>query len=151
VLGENRNGLIVNLHSTTATGRAELDGAIELIDSTAATMKERATVGADKGYDARGFRDALVERGLRPHVALRCDPRQRPLLDKRTTNSVGYRISLVVRRTIEGVIGWLKHPGRMKRARLRSLARVNHLTYFAGAAHNLLRIVNLARSAAVTG
>lgn len=151
VLSENRNGLIVNLHTTTATGRAELDGAIELIDTTAATMKERATVGADKGYDARVFRDALVDRGLRPHVALRSDPRQRPLLDKRTTNSVGYRLSLVIRRKIEGIIGWLKHPGRIKRARLRGLARVNHLTSFAGTAHNLLRIVNLTRAAAATG
>ena len=97
------------------------------------------------------FRDALVERGLRPHVALRCDPRQRPLLDKRTTNSVGYRLSQIFRRKVEGVIGWLKDPGRMKRARLRGLERVNHQTYFAGAAHNLLRIVNLSRAAVTTG
>lgn len=151
VLSENRNGLIVNLHSTTATGRAELDGAIELVDGTVATMKDQATIGADKGYDARCFHDEIIERGLRPHFAQRNDPRKRPLLDKRTTNSKGYRLSQIFRRKIEGVIGWLKHPGRMKRARMPGLQRVNLLTHFAGTAHNLLRIVNLSRAAAATG
>jgi IS5 family transposase len=151
VLNEDRNGLIVNLHSTIATGRAEIDGATELVDGTVAPMKERATIGADKGYDARYVRDELLDRGRRPHIALRNDPRQRLLLDKRTTDSVGYQLSQILRRKMEGIIGWLKHPGRMKRARLRGLARVNHLTYLAGTASSLLRIANLSRRQATVG
>lgn len=148
VLSENRNGLILNLHATIATGRSEREGAIELLDGTAAPMRSRATLGADRGYDASEFFDAVSKRGLRPHVAIQHTGRKKALLDKRTTNSVGYQLSQIYRRKVEGVIGWLKHPGRMKRARLRGVERVDHLTYFAGAAHNLLRIVNLGRQRA---
>ena len=146
VLDENRNGIILAVNVVKATGTAEREGAIDLLKATVAPRKAKATLGADKGYDAKSFIGDLRKMKIRPHVALVNDPRRRkPSLDKRTTNSRGYQISQVSRRKIEGVIGWLKAPGRIKRTRFVGIQKTNHLAQLMAAAHNLLRIANLSR------
>lgn len=52
-LMENRNGLIVGVTTTLATGTAEREAALELIDELEGS--KRITLGADKGYDTGGF------------------------------------------------------------------------------------------------
>ena len=53
VLMENRNGLVAHSCLTHATGTAEHDAALVLVDRLA--RRRRITLGADKGYDVQGF------------------------------------------------------------------------------------------------
>lgn len=53
VLMENRNGLVIGATLTPATGTAEREAALALVDRLGA--KRRITLGADKAYDAREF------------------------------------------------------------------------------------------------
>ncbi len=104
VLSENRNGLIVGVNAMIASGHAERNGAIELLDESTVPMSARPTLGADKGYDARTFFEALTERGFRPHIAIQHTNRKKRLLDRRTTNSRAYKLSQIFRRKVEGVL-----------------------------------------------
>lgn len=65
-LSENRNGLAVDAESTRATGRAEREAAIPMIDRS--VRKPGETIGADKGYLADEFVAALERRGIKAHV-----------------------------------------------------------------------------------
>ena len=65
---ENRNGLIVDVELTTAHGRAERDAALAMAERS---LTPGATLGADKGYDAKHFVEGLCELGVVPHVARR--------------------------------------------------------------------------------
>jgi hypothetical protein len=53
LLIENGNGLIANTELLQANGTAERDAALLMIEQIPA--EKRVTVGADKGYDTRGF------------------------------------------------------------------------------------------------
>ena len=53
VLTENRNGLIVDVRLTQASGTAERDAALEMLAHKPASRQ--VTLGADRGYDTRGF------------------------------------------------------------------------------------------------
>jgi IS5 family transposase len=65
VLMENRHGLVVDTCVSQATGIAERETAVAM----ATNLRRGATLGADKGYDTRGFVAALRSLGLTPHVA----------------------------------------------------------------------------------
>jgi transposase len=144
-LVENRHGLLVDLQVSTATGYAERETALKMLDEH--VPRERRTLGADRAYDTRDFVDDCRERGVTPHVAQN-DTRRRSAIDQRTTRHVGYSISQRLRMRIEQVFGWGKTIGGMKRARVRGLARTRFGTYLVGAAYNLLRISNLRRQLA---
>ena len=144
-LVENRHGLLVDLHVSTATGYAERETALEMLDEH--VPRERATLGADRAYDTRDFVDDCRDRGVTPHVAQN-DTRRRSAIDQRTTRHVGYSISQRIRMRIEQVFGWGKTIGGLKRTRVRGLARTRFGTYLVGAAYNLLRITNLRRQLA---
>jgi transposase len=139
-LVENRHGLLVDLQVSTATGYAERETALAMLDEH--VPRERATLGADRAYDTRDFVDDCRERGVTPHVAQN-DTRRRSAIDHRTTRHVGYSISQRLRMRIEQVFGWGKTIGGLKRTRVRGLARTRFGTYLVGAAYNLLRITNL--------
>ena len=51
---ENRNGLVADVEVTEATGHAERQAAIKMVDRSIAT-EPRVTLGADAAYDARDF------------------------------------------------------------------------------------------------
>lgn len=51
-LAENRNGLVVDVETTQASGTAEWEAAKRMIGRT---VQSGATVGADKGYDTADF------------------------------------------------------------------------------------------------
>ena len=53
VLMENRNGLVVNVRLTQATGTAEREAAVEMVDDIPGP--KQVTVGADKNYDAEAM------------------------------------------------------------------------------------------------
>ena len=145
-LMENRNGLIVDVQADIATGTVERDAAIAMIDKNL-EGERRITVAGDKGYDTAGFVSELRARNVTPHVAQNIQPGRRGSnVDARTTRHQGYRISTVKRRQIEAIFAWIKHPGRMKRARHRGLDRVGWFAKFVGAAFNLVKINNINRA-----
>jgi transposase len=140
VLTENRNGLVVEARVSVASGRAERDTALELIEPWA--RGRRVTLAADRGYDARGFVGALRERGVTPHVAQNVTKR-RSAIDRRTTRHEGYAVSQRVRKRVEEAFGWMKTVGLMRKTRHRGVRRVDWTFVFTAAAYNLVRIRNL--------
>ena len=141
VLTENRNGICVDAEITEAHGRAERDAALEMVRRSTSPREHRVTVGGDKGYDAGDFVVALVEEGVRPHVAQREGITR--LLDGRTTRSRGYLISQRRRKLVEQVFGWVKSAARLGKARLRGTTRVASQILLALTTLNLIRIANL--------
>ena len=67
VLMENRNGLAVDAMLTHATGTAEREAALAMLDRR---PRRRITLGADKAYDVTDFVKALRERRVTPHIAI---------------------------------------------------------------------------------
>lgn len=139
-LVENRHGLLVDLRVSTATGKAEREVALEMLDDHERPI--RTTLGADRAYDTREFVDDCRDLGVTPHVAQNTTNR-RSAIDGRTTRHVGYSISQRLRMRIEQVFGWGKTIGGLRRTRVRGLERTQFGTYLIGAAYNLLRITNL--------
>ena len=70
-LCDNRHGLIASAVVTTADGFAEREAAKVMIADAKQVAHEKAqvTLGADKGYDATEFTDALTLMMVLPHVA----------------------------------------------------------------------------------
>ena len=144
-LMENRNGLLVDLTVSEANGTAERDTALSMLEEHAS---RGATVGADRGYDTRGFVQSCRERGVTPHVAQHQNERRSSAIDGRTTRHAGYRISQTTRMRIEKIFGWIKSVGGLRRTRYRGRARTQLAAYFVGAAYNLLRVARLQRCSA---
>jgi transposase len=140
---DNRHGLVVNAVATPATGTAERDAGVEL----ASALPDGATLGADKGYDTRGFVEALRSLGVTPHVAQNTSNRS-SAIDGRTTRHPGYLVSQRKRKLIEEVFGWLKTVGLMRKLRHRGMPRVDWMFTFATAVYNIVRIRNLTEQAA---
>ena len=86
VLMDNREGLVVDVRLTPADGAGERDTAVAMLASAPGTR--RITVGADRGYDTRGFVRACRNLKVTPHVA----QKQRSAIDRRTTRHDGYRV-----------------------------------------------------------
>jgi len=141
-LMENRNGLLVDMRIEQATGKAERDTAVAMLDD-AATGNAPATLGADKGYDTKDFVAQCRSRGVTPHVAMNENARRSSAIDRRTTRHDGYAISQVVRRRVEQIFGWMKTVGGLRRTRWRGRARTQLAAHFVGTAYNLLRIAKL--------
>jgi transposase len=139
-LMENRNGLVADARLTLATGTAERDAAVDMVDAIRGS--HRITVGADKGYDAHEFIDRLRERNVTPHVAMNVSNR-RSAIDQRTARHDGYAISQRRRKRVEEIFGWLKTVGFMRKTRHRGRDRVDWMFTFGLAAFNLVRIRNL--------
>ena len=74
-LMENRNGLIVNAMVTQADGHAEREAAKAMVaDVRQANPEGEITLGADKGYDAAEFIEALRDMKVTPRGAEQAKP-----------------------------------------------------------------------------
>ena len=142
LLMENRNGLLTDVRVALATGRAEREVALQMLD---AAQLRGGTVGADKAYDTDDFVADCRFGGITPHVA-RNDRCRRSGIDERTTRWPGYHVSQVKRRLIEQGMGWLKTVAGLRKSRFRGVVRTGMYAYVAGAAYNLLRIARLMAS-----
>jgi len=138
VLMENRNGLVVDVTVTKATGTAERDTAIDMLERVPG--KHRITVGGDKNYDTEDFVAGCREMNITPHVACR----QWTALDRRTTRHQGYQVSQRVRKRVEEIFGWVKTVGGGRKLRYRGVARNQLWAEFVVAAYNLVRMARLA-------
>ena len=143
VLMENRNGLVVNLSVTQATGTAERDAAIEMLEQVPG--KHRITVGADKNYDTSDFVSTCREMNTTPHVACR----EWTNLDQRTVRHPGYQVSQRVRKRIEEIFGWVKTVGGGRKLRYIGVARNQLWAELTAAAYNLVRMAKLALTMSV--
>lgn len=139
---ENRNGLLVDFRILEANGRAEREAALVMLDDGSRGNGPK-TLGADKGYDTKDFVAECRSRGVTPHVAKNEHARRSSAIDARTTRHPGYRASMIVRRRIEQVFGWMKTIGGLERTRWRGVAKTQLAAFLVGAAYNLLRIAKL--------
>lgn len=137
VLMENRNGLLVGVDVRHASGTAERDGALALIE--AVKMRTGATLGADKNYDTQDFVEQLELRGIAPHIARNTNGR-RSAVDGRTARGKGYAISQQVRKRIEQGFGWAKTVGDLRKLPVIGLGKVRAWATWNFAAYNLIRL-----------
>lgn len=140
VLMENRNGLVVNVRLTQATGTAEREAALAMVEDIPG--QKQVTLGADKNYDTQEMVQQLRERQVTPHVAQN-DHGRRSAIDARTTRHSGYQISQRTRKKVEESFGWMKTVGLLRKLRHRGLQLVGWIFTFTGAAYNLVRMSNL--------
>lgn len=141
LLMENRNGLVVDACLTHATGTAEPEAALTMLE--ALPDADRKTVGADKAYDTAGFVANARAAGVTPHVAQNINAHRGSNIDRRTTRHAGYRLSQVVRKRIEEANGWIKEIGGMAQTKLRGVKRVEWMFVFKATAYNLIRLPRL--------
>ena len=106
-----RNGLVVDACLTHATGTAEPEAALAMLE--ALPDAGHKTVGADKAYDTAAFVTSSRAAGVTPHVAQNINAHRGSNIDRRTTRHAGYRLSQVVRKRIEEANGWIKEVGGM--------------------------------------
>jgi transposase len=140
ILTENRNGLLVQTFLTEATGRAERDAALLMVE--AIPPGKRVTLGGDKNYDTQEFVRELRGMNITPHVAQNTTNR-RSAVDERTTRHAGYEVSQQKRKRVEQSFGWMKMVGMLRKVKLRGIDKVGWLFTFTGAAYNLCRLRNL--------
>ncbi len=138
VLMENRTGLVVDIAVTRATGTAERDTALCLLEQVPGNG--RITLGADKNYDTEDFVSACREMNVTPHVACR----RWSAIDRRTTRHPGYQTSQRVRKRVEEIFGWIKTVGGGRKLRYLGVARNQLWADFVASAYNLVRIAKLA-------
>ena len=137
-LMENRSGLVVDSRLTQATGTAERNAALEMIEDVPGT--KQITLGADRGYDVSSFVKDLRQLRATPHVAQKT---KGTAIDKRTTRHAGYQTSLKIRKRVEEIFGWVKTTGVLRKTRHRGLERVECTFTLAVTAYNLVRMRNL--------
>jgi transposase len=143
---ENRNDLIAAIDVAKATGYAERESALGMLDRDVPRARRR-TLGADAGYDTADFITGCRQRRVSPHVAQNRN-RRRSAIDGRTTSPGGYAVSVGLRRMIERIFGWMKTTANFRRSRLRGLAKTTLLGTLVGAAYNVLRLARLTHVAA---
>lgn len=141
-LMENRNGLLVDLLITAASGTAERDAVPKLLDGAKERGFHPKTLGADKNYDTKGCVAAMRERGVTPHVTQNTT-RRKSAIDGRTTRHPGYASSQRIRKRIEECWGWAKSVGGLRRSRFRGVAKLQWSAYLIGVAYNLRRLAGL--------
>jgi len=146
VLMENCNGLVVDAVLTRATGTAEREAALAMLDRR--SRSDRITLGADKAYDVTAFIEELRRREVTPHLALDRRVSNRGLVrktpvDGRTTRHVGYRLSQIVRKRIEEVFGWIKAQAGLRQVKVRGCPKAEAVFVFATAAYSMIRIPRL--------
>ena len=92
VLSENRHGLIMRVRVTGASGTAEREAALSMLEHYEKQTGHRPKpLGADKGYDSGEFFQTLESRQIEPHIATRdvtrdpetVRPHQQPAYDAR--------------------------------------------------------------------
>ena len=109
--------------------------------------RQRITVAADKGYDARDFVTGLRAMQVTPHLAQNTTGR-RSAIDDRTIRHAGYAISQQKRKLVEQGFGWMKTIGGLRKLRHRGGALVTWVFTFTAAAYNIVRLRRLLEATA---
>ena len=137
VLMENRNGLVVDVVLSQATGTAEMEAVL--------TMLERVPTARRHGRGRQGVRHA----GVRDHLPLVRDHASRgyeaTALSPGPADepSCGVRGESAGAKRVEEVFGWLKTVGGGRKLRYCGVARNGLWPEMALAAYNLVRMAKL--------
>lgn len=152
---ENRHGLVMSVRIDEASGTAERENTLKMLDHLQRRHGVRpATLGADKGYDSGPFLVELERRWIEPHVAIksgRVDP-LRQNADEGTwarwfvrseQRRAAFKKSQRRRKLVEEFFGWAKTVAGMRRARHVGRDKIRQCFEMAAAAYNLVRMKNL--------
>jgi transposase len=158
VLNENRNGLIVGIVATEASGTAERAAALDLLDGAKSRHGVKPkTLGMDKGYDSGEFFRDVESRGIEPHGPLVKAPRDPETVRnaeerlgvearqrmKARQSGEGYRLSQKCRKKVEECFGWLKTIAGLARSRTVGRWKLQQMLEIGAAAFNLVRLRKL--------
>ncbi len=138
ILMENRNGLVVDVAMTQATGTAERKAALQMLGKIPG--KRRITVGGDKNYDTKDFVTECRSMTITPHVARR----ETSIVDGRTTRHPGYQVSQRIRKRVEEIFGWDKTVAGGRKLRYKGVERNGLWWELTAAAYDLLRMAKIA-------
>lgn len=141
VLMENRNGLAVDVLLTHATGAAEREAGVRMLDRRPDPHRH-GTVSADKAYDTLAFVMDCRERGMTPHVAQNTSGR-RSAIDDRTTRHPGYAVSQRIRKRVEEIFGWVKTVSGGRKLRYIGVERNQFWAELTTATYNLVRMARI--------
>ena len=145
---ENRHGLICECELTQASGSAEREAGLRLLEKERTRRgRGRMSVAADKGYDTADFVAGVRALGVTPHVAAK---QRYSAIDGRTSRHASYATSLRRRKLIEEGYGWMKDIGGLRKLRHRGTVKVAALFTFTCAAYNLVRLRKLLAQPALT-
>jgi transposase len=139
LLMENRSGLVVGAGLTQASGFAEREAAVMLVEGVPG--RHRITIGADRAYDTASFVAGLRQLNATPHVAQNTSGR-RSRIDGRTVRHPGYRASQRARKRIEEAFAGVKTIAGQAKTRFRGTVRVGW-AFTLAAAYNLIRLPKL--------
>jgi hypothetical protein len=119
---ENGNRLVVDSTLTHATGTAERETTLTMLDRRPSSR--RITLGVDKAYDLADSVGKLRARKVTLHIAVNCrvyktGKRRKSAIDNRTTRHPGYDISQRCRKRIEEIFGWAKASAGLTKFKLR--------------------------------
>jgi hypothetical protein len=134
---ENRGGVMVGYALTPGSDTVERTAGVEMV--TRLPGNHRATVGADRGYEAAQFVDDLRCRKAAPHVALNTRS-CRLAIKVCSTWHAGYVVSQRIRERIDETFGWGKRVAPLRQVKVRGVPKIVHLCLLTYAAYNLVRI-----------
>ena len=86
---ENRNGMVLDVELTKATGKSEREAAITMLERRG--NRRHVTLGADKGYDVDEFLNNARALNVTPHVVHK--KRAHLAEDERTAQSDEHALS----------------------------------------------------------
>jgi transposase len=159
VLTENRHGLIVTVATTEASGTAEREATLRMLDDLQTNHgRVPRTLGGDKGYDDGDFFQSLEDRNIEPHIPLVTEPADPKTVThqarlpgirarrrmKRRMRTTAYQLSQRCRKKVEECFGWMKSVGGIRRSRVVGRWKLHQLLEISAAAFNLVRMRRLA-------
>lgn len=100
----------MNVRASQSVGTTERAEA-QMMLADVASQGKRLPVGADKGYDTKGFVAACRALKVTPLVAQYTARPGGSAIDTRTTRHLGYEMSQTKRKRIEQCFGWAKQIG----------------------------------------
>ena len=144
-LMENRHRILLGLGPEIFRSSAsETTGCLSLLHRAKRRLGFRpTTLGADKGFFAAAFIEALLTRGIAPHIAVDRGRQRAHTRVRMRRRSLGYQLSQRCRKQIEELFGEGKDWHGLRRFRRRGLDRVRQETYLIGWALNLKRLAKL--------
>jgi transposase len=142
VLMENRHGLVVDVLVAPASGRAERETALRMLQRHGSN-RQRRTVAADKAYDTLEFVTGCRALKVTPQVARNITPYRGSHIDDRSAREPGYVIGQRARKRVEEIFGWMKTVGGGRKLRYVGVARNQLWADLTAAAYNLVRMSKL--------
>ena len=145
VLMDHREGLVVDVEVTEATGSAERETALTMLDRH--PSRDRRTVATDKAYDTKQFVADCREPGVTPHVAMNDSGTRSSAIDARTTRHAGYLVSQRLRKRIEECFGWCKDGRPLRKMKVYGKRNVEFVTTLTVGIYTLMRVTKLLQPA----